>query len=114
MNLTDLNIDESPKIYYSIGEVSKMLNVNASLLRFWEKEFKIINPKKNKKGNRQFSKEDVKNYFLIYHLVKERGFTLNGAKIALKNNFSDLKNQKSIVDRMLKIKSFLNNLKAQI
>ena len=91
-----------------------MLNVNTSLIRFWEKEFDILKPKKNKKGNRQFTKEDVKNYFLIYHLVKERGYTLNGAKEVLKTSISEVKNQKEIVDKMTKIKSFLLNLKQQL
>ena len=61
------------KLYYSIGEVSKMFNVNTSLIRFWEKEFDIIKPKKNKKGNRFFTKLDINNIQLIYHLVKEKG-----------------------------------------
>ena len=91
-----------------------MLNVNTSLIRFWEKEFDILKPKKNKKGNRQFTKEDVKNYFLIYHLVKERGYTLNGAKEVLKTSISEVKNQKEIVDKMTKIKLFLLNLKQQL
>ena len=91
-----------------------MLNVNTSLIRFWEKEFDILKPKKNKKGNRQFTKEDVKNYYLIYHLVKERGYTLNGAKEVLKTSISQVKNQKEIVDKMTKIKSFLLNLKQQL
>ena len=110
----DFDIDKSTKIYYSIGEVSNMLNVNTSLIRFWEKEFDILKPKKNKKGNRQFTKEDVKNYFLIYYLVKERGYTLNGAKEVLKTSISEVKNQKEIVDKMTKIKSFLLNLKQQL
>ena len=67
------------KRYYSIGEVSKAFNVNTSLIRFWDKEFDILKPKKNAKGNRMFTPEDVKNLQLIYHLVKERGFTLDGA-----------------------------------
>jgi DNA-binding transcriptional MerR regulator len=114
MNSLDFDIDKSTKIYYSIGEVSNMLNVNTSLIRFWEKEFDILKPKKNKKGNRQFTKEDVKNYYLIYHLVKERGYTLNGAKEVLKTSISEVKKQKEIVDKMTKIKSFLLNLKQQL
>ncbi|MDG1238260.1 MAG: MerR family transcriptional regulator [Flavobacteriales bacterium] len=114
MKPLDFDIDKSTKIYYSIGEVSNMLNVNTSLIRFWEKEFDILKPKKNKKGNRQFTKEDVKNYFLIYYLVKERGYTLNGAKEVLKTSISEVKNQKEIVDKMTKIKSFLLNLKQQL
>ncbi|MCK4638586.1 MAG: MerR family transcriptional regulator, partial [Bacteroidales bacterium] len=68
------------RLYYSIGEVAKMFNVNTSLIRFWEKEFDIIKPKKNKKGNRLFTQQDVDNFYVIYNLVKERGYTLQGAK----------------------------------
>ena len=77
-------IDLPEKRYYSIGEVAKAFDVNTSLIRFWEKEFDVLKPKKNAKGNRKFTPEDVKNLKLIYHLVKERGFTLDGAKIHLK------------------------------
>lgn len=73
------------KLYYTIGEVAEMFNVNTSLIRFWEKEFTIIQPKKNKKGNRLFTPKDILNFNKIYHLVKEQGFTLDGAKNALKN-----------------------------
>lgn len=73
------------KLYYTIGEVAEMFNVNTSLIRFWEKEFTIIQPKKNKKGNRLFTPKDVLNFNKIYNLVKEQGFTLEGAKNALKN-----------------------------
>lgn len=65
--------EESLKLYYSIGEVAEMFGVNTSLIRFWEKEFDVIKPHKNKKGNRQFTKADVDNFHLIYHLVKEKG-----------------------------------------
>ena len=75
------------KRYYKIGEVSKAFGVNTSLIRFWEKEFSIIKPKKNAKGNRMFTQEDVKNFQLIFHLVKEKGFTLEGAKNKLKTQF---------------------------
>ncbi len=74
------------KLFYKIGEVAKMFRVNVSLIRFWEKEFNILKPKKNKKGNRMFTKKDVDNLTIIYHLVKERGFTLEGAKQKLKEN----------------------------
>jgi len=77
---------KSGKLLYSIGEVAKMFNVNTSLIRFWEKEFDIIKPKKNKKGNRLFTKDDVDNFHLIFNLVKERGYTLQGAKDKLKQN----------------------------
>lgn len=72
--------EKSAKLYYSIGEVSKMFDVNTSLIRFWEKEFSILKPKKNAKGNRLFTQKDVDNLHIIYNLVKERGFTLEGAK----------------------------------
>ena len=79
-----LNLPE--KRYYSIGELAKAFDVNASLIRFWDKEFDEINPKKNAKGDRMFRPDDVKTLQLIYHLVKERGFTLEGAKVHLKEN----------------------------
>lgn len=72
------------KLYYSIGEVADLFGVNTSLIRFWEKEFSILKPKKNKKGNRLFTTKDIKNLELIYDLVKNKGFTLDGAKKELK------------------------------
>lgn len=76
--------DGLTKLYYTIGEVSTMFGVNASLIRFWDKEFDIITPKKNKKGNRLFTPKDIKNFNKIYDLVKIQGFTLEGARKALK------------------------------
>lgn len=73
------------KLYYSIGEVAEMFQVNASLIRFWEKEFGLITPKKNKKGNRLFTPKDITTFSKIYDLVKVKGFTLDGAKKALKS-----------------------------
>jgi DNA-binding transcriptional MerR regulator len=75
-----MKIDLPEKRYYGIGEVAKAFSVNNSLIRFWEKEFDILKPKKNNKGDRKFTPVDIKNLELIYHLVKERGFTLDGAK----------------------------------
>lgn len=77
---------DTPKLYYTIGEVSELFVVNTSLIRFWEKEFDVIKPKKNKKGNRLFTPEDIDNFKVIYNLVKEQGFTLEGAKKYLKEN----------------------------
>ena len=99
------------KLYYSIGEVAKILNVNVSLVRFWEKEFDILQPKKNKKGNRMFTVTDFENLKLIYHLVKERGFTLEGAKNKLKENKEDTINNFEIVSRLKEIRNFLSDLK---
>ncbi len=102
------------KLYYSIGEVSEMFGVNASLIRFWEKEFDIIKPKKNTKGNRQYTQQDVANIKLIYHLVKERGFTLEGAKRKIKENKDDSVNQMELVDSLKRVKSFLEELKSSL
>ena len=81
-----MQVDLPEKRYYSIAEVANAFAVNTSLIRFWEKEFDILKPKKNAKGNRKFTPEDIKNLQFIYHLVKERGFTLEGAKIHLKED----------------------------
>ncbi|MCD4723893.1 MAG: MerR family transcriptional regulator [Bacteroidales bacterium] len=99
------------KIYYSIGEVAKMFDVNTSLIRFWEKEFSIIKPRKNKKGNRLFTKNDIKNLRLIHHLVKERGYTLKGAKETLKKNPETIDKDAEVIDSLMKIKKFLTEMK---
>ena len=88
-----------------------MFNVNASLIRFWEKEFDVIKPKKNKKGNRFFTKQDIDNIQLIYHLVKEKGLTLNGAKKKLKDNREDTNNNFEVVKTLTQIKSLLLEIK---
>ncbi len=105
---------EIKKLYYTIGEVAEIFDVNTSLIRFWEKEFDIIKPKKNKKGNRLFTEKDVDNFFIIYHLVKERGFTLQGAKDKLKENPDDTINQIEIVKSLENVKSFLLDLRKDI
>ncbi len=102
------------KLYYSIGEVAKMFDVNTSLIRFWEKEFDIIQPKKNKKGNRLFTKKDIDNFHIIFHLVKEKGFTLEGAKKKLKNNRKETIENVEVVNSLQKIKSFLLELKSEL
>lgn len=102
------------KLYYSIGEVSKMFDVNTSLIRFWEKEFDIIKPKKNKKGNRLFTKNDIDNFHIIFHLVKERGYTLDGAKKKLKGNKDGTIKSAEIVQSLQKIKGFLIELKEEL
>lgn len=99
------------KLYYSIGEVAEMFNVNASLIRFWEKEFDVIKPKKNKKGNRFFTKQDIVNIELIYHLVKVKGLTLNGAKMKLRDNREDTNNNFEVVKALTEIKALLLEIK---
>jgi DNA-binding transcriptional MerR regulator len=107
-NSTDI---EDEKLFYSIGEVADRYQVNTSLIRFWEKEFDIIKPRKNKKGNRLFTKADLKNFDLIFHLVKERGFTLEGARQKLKNNPEEAEENTEIVRKLQKVKGFLTELK---
>jgi DNA-binding transcriptional MerR regulator len=110
-----MQIELSPdKRYYSIGEVAKAFNVNASLIRFWDKEFDILKPKKNAKGNRMFTPEDVKNLQLIFHLVKERGFTLDGAKTHLKEGQKKTMDKFDIINKLETIKSQLTNIKNQL
>lgn len=107
-----MHIELSPdKRYYSIGEVAKAFNVNASLIRFWDKEFDILKPKKNAKGNRLFTPEDVKNLQLIYHLVKERGFTLDGARTHLKEGQKKTLDKYEIISKLETIKKQLTDMK---
>ena len=109
-----MHIELPEKRYYGIGEVAKAFNVNTSLIRFWEKEFDAIKPKKNTKGNRKFTPEDIKNLELIYHLVKERGFTLEGAKIHLKEEKNKTLSNFDIIRKLETIKAELVNLKNQL
>ncbi|MBT3417207.1 MAG: MerR family transcriptional regulator [Flavobacteriales bacterium] len=102
------------KLFYPIGEVAKAFDVNVSLIRFWEKEFDILKPKKNKKGNRMFTKKDMDNITIIFHLVKERGFTLEGAKKKLKENKEDTINNIEIINRLKEIRSFLVELRDEL
>ena len=110
------------KLYYTIGEVADMFNVNTSLIRFWEKEFDVIKPKKNKKGNRLFTPEDIDNFKVIYNLVKEQGLTLEGAKKYLKENRKtvkhELKSEKTqfseIENKLKLIKNTLIDLRATL
>ncbi len=101
------------KLYYSIGEVAKAFDVNTSLIRYWEQEFPILRPKKNKKGNRYFTPEDIKNLKIIYHLVKEKGYTLDGARIALTTNYK-VSETISMIDRLEFVKAELINLKESL
>jgi DNA-binding transcriptional MerR regulator len=105
---------EIEKQYYSISEVAKTFGVNASTIRFWEKEFDVIKPKKNRKGNRMFTIKDMENLRVIYHLVKERGFTLDGARNHMKSNGEQVANEAEVVAKLGKIKAFLLDLKEQL
>jgi DNA-binding transcriptional MerR regulator len=107
-------IELPEKRYYGIGEVAKAFDVNTSLIRFWEKEFDALKPKKNAKGNRKFTPEDIKNLKLIYHLVKERGFTLEGAKIHLKEDKKETLTNFDIINKLEDIKHQLIKIKDQL
>ncbi|MCR5861603.1 MerR family transcriptional regulator [Flavobacterium sp. J372] len=109
-----MQLELAEKRYYSIGELAKAFNVNASLIRFWDKEFDVLKPKKNAKGNRMFTPEDVKNLQLIYHLVKERGFTLEGAKVHLKAGQKKSLDKMEIVKKLEAIKANLINIKNEL
>lgn len=101
-----MKINLPEKLYYNIGEISRAFNVNTSLLRFWEKEFDILNPKKNLRGTRKYSSIDLKNIKLIYDLLKIKGFTLDGAKKKLKsskNTIQVIKKLKKLKDKLIKI-----------
>ncbi len=107
-------IELPEKRYYGIGEVAQAFGVNTSLIRFWEKEFDALKPKKNAKGNRKFTPEDIKNLKLIYHLVKERGFTLDGAKTHLKEEKQKTLNNFEIISKLEDIKNQLSKIKDQL
>lgn len=102
------------KLYYTIGEVAEMFDVNTSLIRFWEKSFDIIKPKKNKKGNRLFTKEDIENFHLIYYLVKEQGMTLVGAQKRIKENKEGTVNTFDIVKTLTGIREMLIEVKESL
>lgn len=118
--MSKINESELTKLYYSIGEVAKMFDVNASLIRFWEKEFPNVSPKKNKKGNRLFTPKEIAKLDRIYILVKEKGYTLDGAKKALKQKAGDAEQEvetinsvdnSELITRLESIKSRLISLK---
>ena len=95
------------KLLYSMGEVTEMFDVNASLIRYWESKFDCIKPHKNKKGNRMFTPSDIENFKLIYHLVKEKGMTLEGANSAMKRRNKSVKRDVSILERLQNIRAML-------
>ena len=102
------------KLFYQIGEVSEMFSEPVSTIRFWEKEFDILKPRKNNKGNRLFMQEDIKNLKLIHHLLRERGMTLEGAKKYLKNNRDDADYRLEIADTLRNIRAMLVEIRDEI
>lgn len=105
---------EIEKLYFSIGEVADMFSVAPSLIRFWESEFDIIKPKKNRKGNRQFTREDIDNVRTIYHLVKEKGFTLQGAKEMLRNDTEAVRDKMEMIESLKRVRGFLLQLREKL
>ena len=101
------------KQYYTMGEVAQMFRVNQSLLRFWEAEFNILQPKKNKKGDRYFRPVDIKNLHLIYHLLRQRKYTIEGAKDFIKNN-KKAEERFGAIKKLEQVKSFLLELRTQL
>ncbi len=102
------------KLYYQIGEVSEMFSEPVSTIRFWEKEFDILKPKKNNKGNRLFMQEDIRNLRLIHHLLRERGMTLEGAKKYLKGNRDEADYRIEIADTLRNIRAILLDIRDEI
>ncbi|MBO7235713.1 MAG: MerR family transcriptional regulator [Alistipes sp.] len=102
------------KLLYSMGEVTEMFDVNASLIRYWESKFDCIKPHKNKKGNRMFTPSDIENLKLIYHLVKEKGMTLEGANMAMKRRGKSVQRDVSILERLQHISAMLLEVKESL
>ncbi|MEN1783750.1 MAG: MerR family transcriptional regulator [Bacteroidota bacterium] len=109
-----MHVELPEKRYYGIGEVANAFGVNTSLIRFWEKEFDVLQPKKNAKGNRKFTPQDVKNLQLIYHLVKERGFTLEGAKTYLKEEKHKNLSTVEVIQKLQLVRAELLKIKDQL
>ncbi|MES2428179.1 MAG: MerR family transcriptional regulator [Bacteroidota bacterium] len=105
---------EINKMYYTMGEVSAMFDVNASMIRFYEKEFDVLQPKKNKKGNRLFTPEDIENLKIIFHLIRDKGYTLQGAKDHLKTNMDDSKDSQRVIHSLENLKKFLLEVRDQL
>ena len=105
---------KTEKVYYSIGEVAAMFDLNVSNVRYCENEFDILMPKKNAKGDRFFTKKDIGNIRIIKELIKERGYTIEGAKIKLRENRDELQERMKIINSLENVKSFLNQMKFQL
>ncbi len=111
--MEDLNLPPE-KLYHSISEVATIFNVASSLLRYWENEFPSISPKKSSKGDRKYTKEDIKSIQLVYHLVKERGYKLKSAQQVIKDKKKETENQMEMIHSLENVKSFLTDLKKKL
>lgn len=102
------------KLYYNIGEVAEMMGVTETLLRFWEKEFKNIHPRKSARNVRQYTKEDIEEIRKVYYLVKEKGLTLEGARLALKNGSEGTTQTVEVIDRLQAIRDELASIRNEL
>jgi DNA-binding transcriptional MerR regulator len=109
-----INDQDLTKLYYSIGEVAKMFGVSKSLIRFWEAEFDSLRPHKNSKGDRRFTKQNIQQFKVIHELVKERGFTIKGAKQELTENKEKYENRENAIQTLTKLRGFLVDLKEKL
>jgi len=108
-------LNKGEKLYFTVGDIAGMLSVNESLIRFWNKEFdEILNPHRNKRGVRYFNNVDVETYKKIYHLVKERGYTLSGALDVLKSSTVVTDGNFEVINTLKTIRHFLTELKDEI
>lgn len=105
---------EIEKLFYSIGEVAEMFQVNTSLIRFWEKEFNMLKPAKSNKGTRLYTSSDIDKFKLIYHLVKEKGYTLDGARNELKENKKELQSEQQLIKTLQQAKALLLELREKL
>lgn len=102
------------KLYYTIGEVAQLFEVNPSLIRFWEKEFDVLRPCKNKKGNRLFTMDDLDTLRIIYHLVKEKGYTLQGARDKIRSERHEVEKNIEVIESLQNIRAFLLELRQEL
>ena len=112
MNMLPLLKDE--KLYYSIGEVADMFGVSKSLIRYWETEFSMLKPHKNSKGDRRFTKENIEQLHLIFDLVKNRGFTIEGAKNEIRQNKDLIKQRQALLQKLIHLKADMMKLKESL
>ncbi len=109
-----LRTKEIGKLYYKIGEVADMFGVNTSQIRFYEKEFDILKPQRNKKGNRLFTQADVENFHIIFHLIRDKGYTLEGAKQQIRKQKSQTPDKQQIIQSLQKIRLFLLEVRGEL
>lgn len=114
IHMSQIDTEELSKLYYTIGEVADMLNISTSLIRFWESEFTYLKPHKNSKGDRRFTKQNIEQLQLIHHLVKEKGFTLEGAKKEIKDNKARVQAKNKALNTLLHLKSKLTELRSKL